>query len=98
MSGIGSSIQSDNLSRIIKDDVVLVDEKDGVKRCYDLLQNHLIFAGGSSGCVFEAINQYIEKHNIKNKKILGLLNDRGDRYINTIYSKDWVKERFNMEV
>lgn len=98
LSGIGSSIQSENLSRIQKDDVVLVDEKDGVLKCYELLKDHLIFAGGSSGCVFAAIEKYVEKNNIRNAKIVGLLNDRGDRYFKTVYSKEWVKEKFNMEV
>ena len=98
LSGIGSSIQSENLSRIHNDDVILVDEKDGVKKCYELLRKHLIFAGGSSGCVYEAIEEYVEKHNIRGAKIVGLLNDRGDRYFKTVYSKEWVKEKFDMEV
>ena len=45
---------------ISKDDVILVDEKDGVKKCYELLQNDLIFAGGSGGCVVAAIEQYVK--------------------------------------
>ena len=98
LSGIGSSIQSDNLSRAVMDDIILVDEKDGVEKCYELLRNHLIFAGGSSGCVYAAIQQYVKKHKIKNAKIVGLLNDRGDRYIKTVYSKEWVKEKFDLEV
>ena len=98
LSGIGSSIQSDNLSRAIKDDVILVDEKDGVKKCYELLQDHLIFAGGSGGCVVAAIEEYVKEHNIEGAKIVGLLNDRGDRYFKTVYSKEWVKEKFDMEI
>ena len=98
LSGIGSSIQSENLSRIIKDDVILVDEKDGVKKCYELLQDELIFAGGSGGCVVAAIEQYIKAHNIAGKKIVGLLNDSGDRYFKTVYSKEWIKEKFDMEM
>lgn len=98
LSGIGSSIQSDNLSRAIKDDVILVDEKDGVKKCYELLQDELIFAGGSGGCVVAAIEEYVKEHNIEGAKIVGLLNDRGDRYFKTVYSKEWVKEKFDMEI
>ena len=94
LSGIGSSIQSVNLSRIQKDDVILVDEKDGVRKCYELWQDHTIFAGGSSGCVVEAIEQYVKKHNIEHSKIVGLLNDRGDRYFKTVYDEEWVKEKF----
>ena len=100
LSGIGSSIQSDNLERAKPniDEILLVDEKDGVKCCYEMLRNHLIFAGGSSGCVYYAIKKYIDEHNLKGAKIIGLLNDRGDRYIKTVYSPEWVKDKFNMEV
>lgn len=97
LSGIGSSIQADNLSRASIDDVILVNESDGVRACYDLLNKELIFAGGSSGCVYHAINKYIKKHHLKNKKIIGLLNDRGDRYFQTVYSREWVKEKFNLD-
>lgn len=97
LSGIGSSIQSKNLKNAMIDDIILIDEKDGVKGCHELLQKHLIFAGGSSGCVYAAINQYVKKQNIKNAKIIGLLHDRGDRYCKTVYSKNWIKEKFGME-
>ena len=98
LSGIGSSIKADNLDRAMIDEVMLVDEKDGVKACYDLLNNEAIFGGGSSGCVYHAIKKYIADNNLKDKKIIGLLNDRGDRYFKTIYSREWVKEKFDIDV
>ncbi len=97
LSGIGSSIQSDNLSEAKIDDIILINEKDGIECCYELLKEHFIFAGGSSGCVYRAIKEYIEKNNLKKAKVVGLLNDRGDRYFKTVYSEEWVKEKFDME-
>lgn len=96
LSGIGSSIQSDNLSKAKIDDIILVNEKEGIHCCYELLKEHFVFAGGSSGCVYRAIKEYIEKNNLKNAKVVGLLNDRGDRYFKTVYSEEWVKDKFNM--
>lgn len=96
LSGIGSSIQSDNLSKAKIDDIILVNEKEGIYCCYELLKEHFVFAGGSSGCVYRAIKEYIEKNNLKNAKVVGLLNDRGDRYFKTVYSEEWVKDKFNM--
>ena len=58
----------------------------------------MIFAGGSSGCTYCAINKYINDHNLKGKKIIGLLNDRGDRYITTVYNDEWCKEKFGLGV
>ena len=40
----------------------------------------------------------VKEHNIEGAKIVGLLNDRGDRYFKTVYSKEWVKEKFDMEI
>ena len=97
LSGIGSSIHSDNVNRAKIDDIILVDEKDGVKCCQELLKKHLIFAGGSSGCTFAAINKYINDNHLEGATIVGLLNDRGDRYVKTVYSPEWVKERFGEE-
>lgn len=93
LSGIGSSIQSVNLTRAIIDDVILIDELEGVKGCHEMLKNSLIFGGGSSGCVYQAIKEYVKKHDIKNANIVGLLNDRGDRYIKTVYNEEWVKAK-----
>ncbi len=98
LSGIGSSIKADNLERAVIDEVMMVDEKDGVKACYDLLNDESIFGGGSSGCVYHAMRKYIADNNLEGKKIIGLLNDRGDRYFKTIYSSEWVKEKFNIDV
>ena len=98
LSGIGSSIQSENLNRAIIDEVMLIDEKNGIESCYELLKKHFIFAGGSSGCVYQAIKEYINKYNLENAKIIGLLNDRGDRYFKSIYSEKWVKDNFESEV
>lgn len=98
LSGIGSSIQSPNLAKAKIDEHMLIDERDGVRSCYELLNKHLIFAGGSSGCTYFAIQKYIQDHKLEGKKIIGLLNDRGDRYLTTIYDKDWCKEKFDLEV
>ena len=98
LSGIGSSIQSDNLKSAIIDEYIIVDEAEGVQGCQELLKKHLIFAGGSGGCVYTAIKKYVREYGLEKEKIIGLLNDRGDRYINTVYNQDWVKERFNIEI
>lgn len=94
LSGIGSSIQSDNLKRADMDYVILVDEKEGIEGCRELLENHLIFGGGSSGCVYAAIKDFIKENHLENKNIIGLLNDRGDRYIKTVYCDEWVENNF----
>lgn len=98
LSGIGSSIQSPNLAKAKIDEHLLIEEKIGVMGAHELLQKHLVFAGGSSGCTYAGIKQYIKNNNLENKKIVGLLNDRGDRYITTIYSKEWCKEKFGLEI
>jgi cysteine synthase len=72
--------------------VVVVDEAMTVEMCYRLLREHMIFAGGSSGSVMAAIIRYFKNKSFSVKpNVLTVFPDRGDRYINTIYNKEWVK-------
>ena len=88
--GIGASKVPENLKYAAIDDVVTVSEKETIESCHNLLTNHYVFVGGSSGTVVAAINKYF-----KNKKVTRLTNvvtifpDRGERYINTIYNEQW---------
>jgi cysteine synthase A len=91
--GIGSSMAPKILQSALIDDVVFVNEIETVKCCKELLQEHNIFAGGSSGSVFAAIKKYFSCR--KNKKpinVVCIFPDRGERYCNTVYNEGWCKE------
>lgn len=88
--GIGSSMTPSILKDAFIDEVVTVDEISTIKACHELLNEHYIFAGGSSGSVFYAIKKYFEGKKFDNiPNVVAIFADRGDRYIDTIYNDVW---------
>ncbi len=86
-TGIGSSIRTDNFLRASIDDKIIVSESDSTKALFKMMRKEQLFLGGSSGCVMTGVEQYIKKHDLKNKKIVLVSHDRGDRYFGNLYSK-----------
>lgn len=91
--GIGSSIRPEILDKAFIDDFVLVSEYDTLQSCRDLLEEHNIFAGGSSGSVYAAIRQYFrDKEIYEPVNVMCVFADRGERYTSTIYNDEWCKK------
>jgi cysteine synthase A len=88
--GIGSSMVPDILKQALIDEVIVVDEFSTIDMCHELLEKHMIFAGGSSGSVLTAINKYfLNKVFVNKPNVVAIFPDRGDRYANTIFNSDW---------
>lgn len=78
------------------DHVVQVTDIDCIEGCYRLLRREAIFAGGSSGGIVAALEKTRSKLP-DGATCVVVLCDRGERYLSTIYSEDWVKEHFGNE-
>ena len=88
--GIGSSIVPAILADARIDDVVIVDEAETIRGCYELVRRNGILAGGSSGSVVAAIDKYFRRRTSREPVVAAtLLADRGDRYADTIYDPAW---------
>ena len=85
--GIGSSMRTDNFLKAIIDDNIVVNEQDSMQALLRLLREEQLFLGGSSGCVVTGAEQYIQSHQIDNKKIVIVSHDRGERYYANLYSR-----------
>lgn len=70
-------------------DNVAVSDLECAKGCWSLLKQEGILCGGSTGGVVSAIEKY-KIHMPANSNCVFLLCDRGERYLNTIYNKDWL--------
>lgn len=93
--GIGSSKIPKILEHACIDDVVVVSEEETVNTCKMLVSENCLFAGGSSGSVVSAIIKYFKnKKNNKDCNVVTILPDRGERYFNTIYSNQWIKQLY----
>jgi N-(2-amino-2-carboxyethyl)-L-glutamate synthase len=89
--GIGSSIVPQLLSRARIDDVVFISERETVQACRELLMNHGLFVGGSSGTAFAAVKRYAARlpAYIKKPTVLFLCADRGTPYLDTVFNPEW---------
>ncbi|TVT61175.1 2,3-diaminopropionate biosynthesis protein SbnA [Amycolatopsis rhizosphaerae] len=93
--GIGSSIRPPLLDHAQIDDVVLVSETAAVAACHRLLRRHGIYAGGSSGSVYAAIEEYFAGCHGTRPTVVFLCADRGTAYADTVYQPGWLADRLS---
>ncbi|MBH5320097.1 2,3-diaminopropionate biosynthesis protein SbnA [Paenibacillus sp. GSMTC-2017] len=92
LPGIGASRVPEILNRNEIDRVIHVNDRDSADGCRDLLMYEGIFAGGSSGSVVSAIKTLLPqlpRPLDRPLRIVVLLPDRGDRYMDLVYDDDW---------
>jgi cysteine synthase A len=91
--GHGAAIVPTLFKPDLADDYVLVKDLDCVVGCRRIVRHEAILAGGSSGGVFAAMGHY--SHQIHDGATCVLIfPDRGERYLDTIYSDAWVEQHF----
>lgn len=95
--GLGSGIRSAIFDRELVDDVVLVSDEDCIRGCRRLIKREAIFAGGSSGGLLSAAEKYLPRIPPGANAVL-VFPDRGDRYLDTVYSDEWVEQHFGRGV
>lgn len=88
--GIGSSHVPELLRREEVDEVIAINDREAVQGCQQLVGCEGILAGGSSGAVIAAIQKLIPGISAPFYRILTLLPDRGDRYLDMVYDENWV--------
>lgn len=83
--------------RLYRDDLadccVHVTDLECVVGCYRLARREAILAGGSSGGVFMAVERMKDEIAPGANCVL-IFPDRGERYLDTIYSAVWVRKHF----
>jgi 2,3-diaminopropionate biosynthesis protein SbnA len=89
--GLGSAIcpkltPTDGVHKLLH-----VTDIDCVVGCRRLARTEAILAGGSSGGVISALER-MSNEIPEGSTVVALLPDRGERYLDTIYSDEWVRE------
>jgi len=88
--GYGASRVPELLSPTEIDHVIHVDDTEAALGCRQLVASEGILGGGSSGAVVAAIGQLI--HQVPSgSRILTVLPDRGERYLDLVYDDDWLQ-------
>jgi cysteine synthase A len=91
LPGLGSAIcpkltPTDGIHRFLH-----VTDIDCVVGCRRLARTEAILAGGSSGGVISAVDR-MSNEIPEGSTVVVLLPDRGERYLDTIFSDEWVRE------
>lgn len=74
------------------DDMYQVADRDAFSAARDLARSEGILAGGSSGAALWAVRKLAQSLE-RPARIATMFCDSGARYLSTIYSDDWLKER-----
>lgn len=74
-------------------DSILVPDIDCVVGCHRLVDEEALLAGGSSGAIISAIERYAPNL-FPGAVCAAILPDRGERYLDTIFNDEWIKEHF----
>ncbi len=88
--GPGSSFIPEIFDKSVFDESVKVTDKAAFKTAIDIAKREGIFIGGSSGAAIYAAMK-IQKRNFKN--IVVICPDGGDRYLETVFSKNWLRKK-----
>jgi len=93
ISGHGAAVRPALYQAGLADRYLLVSDLDCVVGCRRLVRSEAILSGGSSGAVISAVDQV--KSEIRSGAVcVAILPDRGERYLDTVYSDGWVAEHF----
>ena len=91
--GHGASVMPPLADPELAHDVAHVSDLDCVVACRLLVGHEAILAGGSSGATVAALGQWLARIPSGSNTVL-VFPDGGDRYLNTIYSDEWVTSNF----
>jgi N-(2-amino-2-carboxyethyl)-L-glutamate synthase len=91
--GHGAAVRPELYQPGLIDRCIHITDLECVVGCRRLAKYEAVLAGGSSGAVLMAVEQV--KHDIEaDSTCVGIFPDRGERYLDTIYSDSWVLEHF----
>lgn len=93
--GHGAALVPDLYEAHLAARVVYLSDRECVIGCRRLVKREGILAGGSSGAVVMAVER-IKQEIPPGANCVIILPDRGERYLDTIYSDLWVKNNFGV--
>jgi 2,3-diaminopropionate biosynthesis protein SbnA len=89
--GLGAALSPPIHRNELVDHIIHVTEKDCVEGCLELVRSEAIVAGASSGGVIAAVKKM--QSELENGAIcVAILPDRGERYLDTVYNEEWVRQ------
>lgn len=94
IEGLGKNLIPTATNFDIIDEFEKVSDENAANRARELAVTEGLFTGYTSGAVIQAMLQYADKGYFEeNSKVVLILPDHGSRYMEKIYSDDWMKEQ-----
>ena len=91
--GLGAGLRPALCELSVVDEHVHVSDLDCVVGCRRAMEREAIFVGGSSGGVLSAVEACAGRIPA-GSVVVALLPDRGERYLDTVFSDEWVLSHF----
>lgn len=83
IQGIGANFIPENLDRSVVDEILTVSDENAYKYAQRVVKTEGIFVGISSGAALSAAVELAKREEYKNKNIVVIFPDGGDRYLST---------------
>lgn len=97
IEGMGKNLIPTATDFDVIDEFVKVTDKDAALTARELARTEGLFMGYTSGAAMQAVRQYAEMGQFdENSIVVVLFADHGSRYMNKIYSDEWMKKTFNI--
>jgi len=94
IEGMGKNLIPTATDFDVIDEFIKVTDKDAALTARELARTEGLFMGYTSGAAIQAVKQYAEAGKFdENSIVVALLADHGSRYMNKIYSDDWMKKQ-----
>ena len=94
IEGIGKNLIPTATDFDVIDEFIKVTDKDAALTARELVRTEGLFMGYTSGAAIQAVKQYAETGKFdENSIVVVLFADHGSRYMNKIYSDDWMKKQ-----
>lgn len=92
--GIGSSIVPPLCGEALIDHVEIVSEVRAVEACDALAAKYALYAGGSTGSTYAAVQDYFARNppGTHRPRVAFIAADRGHAYAQTVYDATWVQQ------
>jgi 2,3-diaminopropionate biosynthesis protein SbnA len=95
--GLGTGVRPPLLDESYVDEVVLVEEPDTIRACHRLAGRGFLF-GGSTGTVVSGAMRWLDEHDEVDLTAVAIAPDLGERYLDTVYEPDWVRDIYGEDV
>jgi cysteine synthase A len=95
--GLGTSMRPPLLDESLVTEVIRVEETGTIRTCHRLARNGFLF-GGSTGTVVSGAMRWLEEHDADEPTAVAISPDLGERYLDTIYQTNWLRDLYGENV